>query len=149
MCEFKIAPMETPLNKPNKSPFLMAPTKTPKTKTTHRRASLAFLTTISQSNGTRQEPRRGFCHGVDVKRLAPLHAGIVVLLAVLASTADSFSLLSQLRAHFLQNVEKEGGRESKERCQISCCTTTCHLCMHDVHYPTAGLESTRKRVHAG
>ena len=35
-----------------------------------------------------------------------------------------------------------------ERCQISCCTT-CHLCMHDVHNPTAGLESTRKRVHAG
>ena len=43
--------------------------------------------------------------------------------------------------------EKEKKRE-RESCQISCCAT-CPLCMHDVHYPTAGLESTRKRVHAG
>ena len=37
------------------------------------------------------------------------------------------------------------GLLTKGPCQISCCTT-CPLCMHDVHYPTAGLESTRKRV---
>ena len=43
---------------------------------------------------------------------------------------------------------KRKRENERERCQISCCTT-CPLYMHDVHYSTAGLESTSKRVHAG
>ena len=41
--------------------------------------------------------------------------------------------------------KRERKKKRRKRCQISCCTT-CPLYMHDVHYPTAGLESTRKRV---